>query len=217
LVVAALAAVVVVAGGSFDIDSIFTGDDSSESAAPVVVTTPTGAGTNTARVDDAGISVDYPSNWSVQPITADHIDSARTFGDRLFGLGGADVDSVAESTKFFAGEFGGPAGKLLLVFTVRDSGIPATFGEFDSELKRLGGIPGLTVLGTSAVPVGDTTAYRVDVSLLVNLPDGTGAAVREGVLVVPVDGGATFIFVAAADDASADTLINDVFVSVRTI
>jgi len=215
LIAAALVAVVVVAGGSFHFDSFFTDDDSSDTAA---VVTPTGAGTNTARIEAAGITVDYPSTWSVQPITADQSDSTHNFTQSLsnFGelFGGEEPDSDATPTKFLAGLRGSGA---LMVNTFQDVGeFPATIAEFDALVK-----PGLqqigTVLGSSAIQVGNQTAYRVDVTIPFTLPDGTPVALREAILVVPFDGGGTFVHVGAVDDPAGVNLIDDVLATVRSI
>jgi len=215
LIAAALVAVVVVAGGSFHFDSFFTDDDSSDTAA---VVTPTGAGTNTARIEAAGITVDYPSTWSVQPITADQSDSTHNFTQSLsnFGelFGGEEPDSDATPTKFLAGLRGSGA---LMVNTFQDVGeFPATIAEFDALVK-----PGLqqigTVLGSSAIQVGNQTAYRVDVTIPFTLPDGTPVAVRDAILVIPFDDGGTFVHVGAVDDPAGVNLIDDVLATVRTV
>jgi hypothetical protein len=205
----AIAAVLMVFGGTIDLE-IFTGDDSSDSAA-VVITTPTGAGTNTARVEAAGITVDYPSDWPVHAVTADEFRAVLKNNPQFDQFGAAE--NAAESVKFFAGG----SGSTLNVTNFGDSGLPRTLAEFDSVMKLLYERLGYTFLGASAVQVGDTTAYRIDVTGLLTMSDGTRTAVRQGQLVVPIDASMTVVTVTSADDAAGVKLIDDVLATVRTI
>jgi hypothetical protein len=76
---------------------------------------------------------------------------------------------------------------------------------------------GGTVLDATAVKISGKTAYRIDLTLPVKLPDGSVVVARVGQLAVPEGDNTASVAVSAVNNDSGVAVINSILASVRRV
>jgi hypothetical protein len=179
----------------------------------------------TAKVKGAGVSLKYPSAWSVVSLTKQGLAAQRKrWAKKDPKLAAALANLDVSTIKFYAIHVAGVAGEWGDVDV-------ATFDS--AQWSAMGGLSlagfrevvsgelktgGATLVDAKLTKVDGKSAYRTDATLPFKNSDGTINERSSGSLWIPGEtSGATVIAVASSDDAAGSALINSVLATVHHI
>ena len=171
------------------------------------------------QVKSAGVSLRYPSTWTVVPVTkrgvAAMLKSASKGHPKLAKLlANLDVSRF----KFFAINLPGAAGAHRNVNVVLDAAVHGTtLADVRDGFGPLLKADGSTLVDIKKVKVSGKSAFRVDNTFPVKGADGTITDWYQGTLVIPGATSGTEVSVTASDDGPGTALINTMLTSVRHI
>jgi hypothetical protein len=201
----------------------------SVSAGSVHSLTPVGEFT-TVKVKSVGISLWYPSNWTVLTLTPKDVLAQRkrlvkTHPESLPAFDAA-VKAVRGTGAFRATDVDAKFAERVYVGLTGD--YPSTLKKFTSDVRATvytsHGLPrgelvkaSATILSSSTVKVSGRTGYRVDSRLSYNDSDGSPVTELSGELVVLRSTGNAQVSVTTPDDAAGATLIDNMLRSVHSL
>ena len=192
------------------------------SATPATAQTDAGS-TKTARVKAAGITFEYPSEWTAYAVTKKDAERQRVLLEKQNPkLAEAfDANAFAGQSKFYASDLGatfrGEPSSNVSVLAFASGGFPSDLGDFEDGMRSEYRDLGATVLGFSETTVGKKKAYRADVTLPIKVPGGETIVARLGQLYAPYRGGGSVTTVTSTQDDRGIAVIDDVLASVRTL
>jgi hypothetical protein len=224
LVALGLAALFVLVGGTIDFH-FGTEDNSRKSAstAPITIPTPDNPATNTARVEAAGVSFEYPGDWDAFTLTAGDLEAQRAALARQNPQLAAvfDANAAVGLAKFFAADLGaafrGEPASNIAVLGEPSGGFPSSIEDFEHSARQQVENAGGTVLGVSETKIDGQTAYRVDLTVPLKLADGTQIAYRQAQLFTPLRGGVSDVVVTSTNDDRGAAIIDAVLRTVHRI
>jgi hypothetical protein len=182
----------------------------------------------TAKVKAAGVSLQYPSSWTVRPFTTKAVNALakrlRKKSPKLAqALESSEAQQSTRGTKFFAIDLdalaAGRPGSDVQVALIANTQPPKNISDVDvgysaADFAKIGGMR----LGISAVRVENKQAYRIDARVASHLSDGTTrSGLISELLIVVGQSQVVFVNVAAPDDADGAKLIDGILASVRRI
>ena len=178
----------------------------------------------TARVKAAGISLQYPSHWTLLAFTPKTVLAQRKAiakqNPKLMEAVDAEAQvQAAKNSKFAAGDIvaklEGRIGGGVEVQVVRDFGTSPELvaASVIREYERAG----IEVVGTSDIRIGKVPAIRIDVVMRANGPDGTPYEMRLTQVLAPIAGKSIAITLVAADDAAGEAQNDAIVASVRPL
>jgi hypothetical protein len=173
---------------------------------------------DTAKVEEAGVSFEYPSSWTLMPRTraALHrqLKVLRRDDPRLAALveENARLDLQPSTLRArvldMRGYLAGQGTGNIRVYVHRENPLPSTLDAYMTRFKLLEDALKVTVLNAATHRVDKKrTAYRVDMRQMV---DGTTDSLRITWLTVPFRGGDVSVHVTLTGDAGAEALIDHV-------
>jgi hypothetical protein len=171
----------------------------------------------------AGISLRYPSKWTVLPTTKKRLGGiakrlAKKNPKLATVLKSQSLEASAQQLQFQAVDLSDPTSfsSNLGVRSVSGSG-PSSLDAFTLVMSAQADRIGANLRGTSTTHVKAKRAYRADTAMTVNLPDGTAAPAVESDLFLDRGCAWTVVTVATRDDAAGAQLIDDILGSVRLL
>jgi hypothetical protein len=173
----------------------------------------------TTKVKGAGISLQYPSTWTVVALTkkrlAAQIRAAAKHNPQL----AAQLSKIDVSTfKFKAFAVPAEPGKTpSMSVDIGGYGQRVTLAQVKALTERYAKPVGATVVDAKAVKVSGDTAFRTDIVAPYTTSDGTIIRRLEGQLSLPYAPARPVVTVGAADNTAGKTLINKILASVRNI
>ena len=187
-----------------------------------LVAAPTAVGavaTTTAKVKAADISLEYPSSWYTAPVTKKAIAAQTKLLKKTNPkLAAALAESGVDASQFKLRAINPEAtGETVGVQLIEGQGSPGSLSDYKSAVIPGFEAVGATVLAAKTLKVSGKTAYRIDVTLPITLPDGSKQVTRLGQLVIPEGDDTVSINVAAIDDAAGQELVDDILGSVRRL
>jgi hypothetical protein len=186
------------------------------STVAIAATSPTAEATTTAKVKAAGISVKYPKSWIAVPLTKKGL-AAQTKALSKKNPKLAAVVAATDISQFKLRAIDPTTGRETVgVQFIEGSGSPSSLSDFNSVIPQYKAA-GATVLDTKVVKISGKTAFRIDMTLPVKLPDGSVAVQRVGQVVVPGGDSAAAVVAAGPDDDSGVAVINSILASVRRL
>ncbi|GEM_PF-2565067 len=178
----------------------------------------------TTVVKSAGVSFKYPGSWTTlardpKALAAQQRQLAKH--NPKIALNAAQQAQFLQSAKFRAVDIqeaaAGRFASNVSVQVVDQGGFPTSLDEFTAGARPEYNQEGLSLVGTSSVPVRGATAYRADARATVTVPDGRTLATRVSQLFIPRNAGNVTITVATSDDAAGTQLIDAILGSVRRL
>jgi hypothetical protein len=171
----------------------------------------------TTKVQSAGVSLTYPSGWTVVPVSKKGLDAMRTAAAKNNPKLAALLSSGDPSQfKFYSIDGTGARGVSSNVNVLVASGAQGiTVADLRDQLGQVYKAAGATLRDVKAVRVGNRKAFRSDAALPFKSSDGSITAEANGQLVIPGPTSTAVVTVTSTDDATGVALINDILASVR--
>ncbi len=170
-------------------------------------------------VKSAGISLEYPRNWTVFVLTPKVVRAQRKalVKNNPELADGVDAEAqlaAAKKSKFSAGDVEAKANGTVggAVDVQVNSGFAPRLADETAALVEGYKQAGATVLGTSSVRVSGRRCARVDLKLAAN-----GSTARISQLLAPLNGRSIVVTTAASDDVIGAATIDHVLTSVRSL
>ena len=181
-------------------------------------------GFRTAKLDDAGIAVEYPDTWTKFGLTKKALAAQRKAlaknNPELVKYMDADseqVDSASLYVRDFVAALDGQVSSMLGVNVLPGGGFPPSFGVFRRELSSRYESIGATVVDASERSVGGRPAYRLDVRLPVVDPDGVTVTMQLSQLMFRNAHGVVLVTLGTSPDDAGAQLADQVMGSVRPL
>jgi len=179
-----------------------------------------------AKVKAAGISLEYPSGWTVyalskRDVAAQQKALAKANPELAEAFDSAQQASFTKNTKFHATDLQSMAergvGGNLGVTNVGTGVLPSSLDAFTKQITPQFSSVGGTVSGTSMQKVGGAPAYRVDVLLPLTAPDGTALTVHVTELFIQRGIRTSLVTLAIDDDAAGAQTTDRIMDSVKAL
>jgi len=175
--------------------------------------------TTTAVVKPAGVSLRYPSTWTVAKQTKKSLAAqVKALSKTNPALAAQLAQTDLTTAKFRAVDPGAASGEVSGNVRVQlvKSPAPRNLAAFTREVTQAYEADGDTVLGTHGVTVSGKTAYRVDLTIPIAGTGATPTVVRVGQLAVPRGSTSTVVTVGAPNTDAGAALIDTILNSVRS-
>ncbi|MET0627094.1 MAG: hypothetical protein ABW033_01395 [Acidimicrobiia bacterium] len=179
-----------------------------------------------AKVKAAGISLEYPSGWTVYALSKREVAAqqkalTKANPELADAFDAAQQSSFTKNTKFHATDLDSMAergvGGNLGVTNAGVGILPPTLDSFTRQISPQFSSVGGTVIGTSTHKVGGRPAYRVDVRLPLTAPDGTNLTIHVTELFVQVGTLTSMVTLAIDDDAEGAETTDRIMDSVKAL
>ena len=184
----------------------------------------TKSSTTTTKVKAAGISLAYPDEWTVVPLTKQALRTMRKrldktnpqLGDALEFVG---TTGIAAATKLFAIDLeasaSGAFANNVNIIVVKNSPMPTSVDAFSAAVSSYYAQLDATLERAEELEIDGKTAYRADATYALQRSDGGEVMVHLAQMVIAHGRSSDVITVTTKDDVADRSIADDVFGSVR--